>query len=140
MAIRKKNIEWRGVVGRFLLISSFVFSIYNPLGFDVILLVKSGALGLWPTLLVLAFYGAICLVLARQTWCGLDPFGRYVPLVLGLGVGVLLWDYSRGAWSWSGTTLVTILLIISAVLTLGQVSAYYIRQAIGQQPVLKQPP
>lgn len=137
---KPKDIGLRSTALRFVAISGWMLSFYNPSGLHALALLRHDAVGAWPKLLVLTTYAAVLLILVRLAQCGLDPFGRFVPLVAALGFGVLLWRYSGPAWTSVGAASTFVLLLVGAVLTLGQVSAYYVRQASGQKPVLKTPP
>jgi hypothetical protein len=139
---KKRNLPLRSAAMRFVATTAFAFSFYNPGGLHAVALLGSDALDFWPKLLVLTGYAAGALILGRVAWCGLDPFGRWVPLVLGVGVAALLVDFhlfAPGDFSY-GSTVTFGLLALCFILTLGQVAAYYIRQVSGQSLVLKQPP
>jgi hypothetical protein len=139
---KKRHLPLRSAAMRFVATTAFAFSFYNPGGLHAVALLGSDALNLWPKLMVLTSYAAGALILGRLAWCGLDPFGRFVPLVLGVGVAVLLVDlyhFAPGILSY-GSAVTFALLALCFVLTLGQVAAYYIRQISGQVLVLKEPP
>ena len=128
---KKRNLPLRSAAMRFVATTAFAFSFYNPGGLHAVALLGSDALNFWPKLIVLTSYAAGALILGRVAWCGLDPFGRWVPLVLGVGFAAPLADFyifAPGTFSYG------------SVLTLGQVAAYYIRQVSGQSLVLKIPP
>jgi hypothetical protein len=139
---KKRHLPLRSAAMRFVATTAFAFSFYNPGGLHAMALLGSDALDFWPKLMVLTSYAAGALILGRLAWCGLDPFGRFVPLVLGVGVAALLVDlclFAPGIWSY-GSAVSLALLALCFVLTLGQVAAYYIRQVSGQVVVLKDPP
>ena len=139
---KKRHLPLRSAAMRFVATTALAFSFYNPGGLHAMALLGSDALNFWPKLMVLTSYAAGALILGRLAWCGLDPFGRFVPLVLGVGVAALLVDFyffAPGTWSYSSAVTYA-LLAFCFVLTLGQIAAYYIRQVSGQVLVLKQPP
>jgi hypothetical protein len=139
---KKRHLPLRSATMRFVATTAFAFSFYNPGGLHAVALLGSDALDFWPKLMVLASYAGGALILVRLAWCGLDPFGRFVPLVLGVGVAALLVDlylFAPGILSY-GSAVTFALLALCFVLTLGQVAAYYIRQVSGQVIVLKNPP
>jgi hypothetical protein len=139
---KKRNLPLRSAAMRFVATTAFAFSFYNPGGLHAVALLGSDALNFWPKLIVLTSYAAGALILGRVAWCGLDPFGRWVPLVLGVGVAAPLADFyifAPGTFSY-GSAVTFALLALCIVLTLGQVAAYYIRQVSGQSLVLKIPP
>jgi hypothetical protein len=139
---KKRHLPLRSAAMRFVATTAFAFSFYNPGGLHAMALLGSDALDFWPKLMVLTSYAAGAVILGRLAWCGLDPFGRFVPLVLGVGVAALLVDlylFAPEIWSY-GSAVSFALLAFCFVLTLGQVAAYYIRQVSGQVVVLKDPP
>lgn len=137
---KRRTMSLRSAVSRLVAVTSLTFSFYNPSGLHAVALLRADVIGTWPKLLVAAGYLTAFAILFRLAWCGLDPFGRWVPLVLSLGVGVLLWDHRAFAWASPGAATVVVVLLLCLGLTVGQVAAYYIRQVSGQQPVLKTPP
>ena len=90
---KRRHLPLRSAAMRFVATTAFAFSFYNPGGLHAVALLGSDALCLWPKLLVLTGYAAGALILGRLAWCGLDPFGRFVPLLLGVGVAALLVNF-----------------------------------------------
>lgn len=125
---------------RFILIFAFLFLIHNPTGLSLIDWLRIGDHPLLYRFTLAAVLMTLLIVLIRHTWTAMRMLGSIVVTLLLLAIAALLWYL----WDWveisDMTRYLASILVITVVLTFGQVVPLAIAQLSGQKGVLKNPP
>lgn len=125
---------------RFILIFIFLFLIYNPTGLSAVDWLRVGEHPLLYRFTLAVVLLTLLIMLMRHTWTAMRLLGSTVVVMLLLAIAALLWYL----WDWveidEMTRYLTSILVITTVLTFGQVVPLAIAQLSGQKSVLKVPP
>lgn len=125
---------------RFILIFVFLFLIHNPTGLSALDWLRSGEHDLLYRLTLVVVILTLLIVLMRHTWTAMRMLGSTVVVMLLLAIAALLWYL----WDWveisDMTRYLGSILVITSILTFGQIVPLAIRQLSGQKGVLKNPP
>ena len=136
MAVRKR-LPLRSAVLRLVVIYLFLLSAYNPTPLSLVGILAAGLVPTTLAVLLVSGYLAVLLVLLRQAYHAVRFAGW--PLV-GLVGTAFVWafaDLTGPLWGTGAGVASGVLFLLAAATALGQVAAYWVRQASGQSAVLK---
>ena len=125
---------------RFIVIFAFLFLIHNPTGLSAVDWLRNSDNALWYRLTLAVVILTLLIVLLRHTWTAMRMLGSAVVVLLILSIAALLWHL----WDWveisEMTRYLASILVITSILTFGQIVPLAVRQLSGQKGVLKYPP
>lgn len=139
MSVRKV-LPLKGLVRRYVVINAFLFTAANPTPLSLAAILDHPQVEPWLKVLLAALWLGVLTAVLRQTVCGFRALGRVPVHCLILAFVCLLWACADLLLA-APLVLITFLQVAGGlVLTIGNVSGYYVRQLSGQSPVLKTPP
>ncbi|HAS51097.1 MAG TPA: hypothetical protein DCS21_04925 [Gammaproteobacteria bacterium] len=135
-----KKLHLTGIKHRFFLIFLFLFLIDNPTTVSVVEFLRTGDAPFTLQITVVVVTCTVLIVLLRHTWTAMRLLGHAAVVLLILALASLLWYLQEWIILSETTRYFAKLLVITVVLTFGQVLPFYVRQLSGISPVLKYPP
>ena len=135
-----KKLHLSGINHRFFLIFLFLFLIDNPTRISIIEFLRASDAPATLQMTVAIVTCTVLIVLLRHTWTAMRLLGNFTVVLLVLALASLLWYLQKWIILSEITRYFAKLLVITVVLTFGQVLPFYVRQLSGISPVLKYPP
>ena len=136
----RRQLPFRGVAARYVLVCFLVFATYNPSNYSLFVWLLSGHAPTSVKMFAAASAAILWVVLLRIAFSGLRGFGFFALALLAIIVALLEWEYQLLANLSRFTLFFLLQLAVATAISFGLLLSYWVRQSAGQSPVVKHPP